>query len=57
LTVIQPRLDLRDRAIFEIVIDEVLVHVVGHHPDMLVFEQHVGDLAQVALGIGGARRV
>ena len=55
--VIEPRLDLRDRAIFEIVVDQVLVHVVGHNPDMLVLEQHVGDLAEVALGIGGARRV
>ena len=41
--VVETRLDLRDRLELEIVIDEVLVHVVGHHPDMRVAQQDLGD--------------
>ena len=35
----------------------MLVHVVGQHPHMRVAHQHVGELFQLALRIGGARRV
>ena len=30
----------------------MLVHVVGHDPDLLVAQQHLGDAAQLGLGIG-----
>ena len=40
---VKPRLDLGDRAVLEIVVDEVLVHVVGHDPDLRMAQQHLGD--------------
>ena len=54
---VEPRLDLGDRRELEIVIDEVLVHVVGHHPDMRMAQQHLGEPSQFRLGVGGAARV
>ena len=50
-------LDLGDGGEREPVIDQMLVHVVGEHPDMRVAQQHVGERAQLRRGIGGAGRV
>jgi hypothetical protein len=55
--VIELRLDLRRRREFEAVIDQVLVHVVGHHPDMRMLHQHVGQRLQLGARIGGTGRV
>ncbi len=55
--VVQFRLDLRRRGEDEVVIDQMLVHIVGHHPDMRVLHQHVGDRLQLGARIGGAGRV
>ena len=35
----------------------MLVHVVGHDPDMRVAQQHLGQRLQIGLGIGGPDRV
>src|SRR6266542_1805926 len=40
--VVELRLDLRGRSEGEIVVHQVLVHVVGEHPDVGMFGQHVG---------------
>ena len=54
---VERRLDLGDRLEDEVAIGQVLVHVVGQHPDMAVLHQHGGQRLQLALGVGGARRV
>ncbi len=41
--VIEARLDLRRRGETESVVDDVLVDVVGHHPDVRVAQQHLAD--------------
>ena len=41
----------------ELVVDEVLVHVVRHHPDLRVADQDVGERLQLGLGVGRAGRV
>ncbi len=38
-------------------IDEVLVHVVGHDPDLRMAQQHVGERLQLGPRVGGAGRV
>jgi hypothetical protein len=43
----QFRLDLRRSGEFEVVVDEVFVHVVGHHPDMRMLHQHIGEGLQL----------
>ena len=53
----QAGFDLHRGREFEIVINDVFVHVVGHHPDMGVAHQHVGQAFQLGTGIGRARRV
>ena len=54
---VEPRLDLRRRGELEVVIDQVLVHVVGQHPDMRMPHQHVGQRLQLGARVGGAGRV
>ena len=49
--------DLGDGGVFEVAIDEVLVHVVGQHPDVGVTTQNLGQGQQLRLGVGGAGRV
>ena len=53
-TVVQRWLDLRRCCEFEIVVDEVFVHVVGQHPHVRVTYEHVGDGFQFGLRIGRA---
>ena len=54
---IKLRLDLRRRRELEVVVDQVLVHVVGHDMHMRVLQQHVGQRLQLGARIGGAGRV
>ena len=54
---IKRRLDLRRRGELEVVVDEMLVHIVGHHMDMRVLRQHIGERLQFGTRIGGAGRV
>ena len=54
---LQRRLDLRRRREDEVAVDEVLVDVVGQHPDMRVPHQHVGQRLQFVARIGRAGRV
>ena len=54
---IKRRLDLRRRRELEVVVDQVLVHVVGHHVHMRMPHQHVGERLQFGARIGGARRI
>ena len=54
---LERRLDLRRRRELEVAIDEMLVHVVGQHPDMRMAQQHVGQRLQFVARIGRARRV
>ncbi len=54
---IEARLDLRGRGEDEVAVDEMLVHVVGEHPDMGMAHQHLGERLQFVAGVGGARRV
>ena len=54
---VQPGLDLRRRGELEVVVDEMLVHVVGDHVDMRMPDQHVGQLLELGAGIGRAGRV
>jgi hypothetical protein len=55
--VLQPRLDLGDGAELEAVIDQVLVHVVGHDPDMRVLQHHLGQRLHLLARAPGAGRV
>ena len=35
----------------------MFVHIVGHHPDMRMLHQHIGDRLQFGTGVGGAGRI
>jgi len=55
---IKLRLDLRGGAELEPVIGQMFVHVVGHHPDMGMAQQHIGQRAQLVPAVarpGGVR--
>jgi len=54
---LQPRLDLHERGEHEVAINEMLVHVVGQHPDMRMAHQHIGQRLEFVARIGGAGRV
>ena len=54
---IKLRLDLRRRREHEVVVDQVLVHVVGHDVHVRMLHQHVGQRLQFGARIGGAGRV
>ena len=55
--VAQLRCHLGDRRMLEAVEQQMLVHVVGHDPDMRMLDHHVGDGAQLIAGDRGAGRV
>ncbi|MNT58860.1 hypothetical protein D3C72_1963240 [compost metagenome] len=56
-TVFQPRLDLRNGAICEIVIDQVLIDVIAHHQHMFVAQEHLSQRAQLVLTVSRARGI
>jgi hypothetical protein len=54
---LQPRLDLPKRVELEVTIDEMLVHVVGQHPDVRMSHQHMSQRLEFVAHIGDASRV
>ena len=54
---IERRFHLGRRRELEVVIDEMLIHVVGQHPDMRVAHQDVGHFLQFVARIGGTARI
>ena len=56
-TVVQRGLDLCGCGEFEIVIHQVLIYIVGQHPDMRMAHQHLGNRFQFAACIGRTARV
>ena len=54
---VQRRLDLGHGGERETVVDDLLVDVVGHRPDVRVAEEDLGERAQLVRRIGGTRRV
>ena len=55
--ILQARLDLRRGDEFEIVKDQMLIDVVGQHPDMRMAQQHIGQAAHMRLAVAGPGRV
>ena len=53
----QPRLERGGRDELHAVVEEVLVDVVGQHPDVRVGDQHVGQRAQLVGIVGGTGRI
>src|ERR1700730_2773783 len=54
---VERRLHLARRYEHEVVVDEVLVHVVAQGPHVLVARQHLGDCLHLGRRIGGAGRI
>ena len=54
---LQTRLDLNRRRELEVAVDEMLVHVVGQHPDVRMAHQNVGQAFKFVARIGRAGRV
>ncbi|MCY1296504.1 hypothetical protein D9M70_458930 [compost metagenome] len=55
--VIKAGLDFDRGRELEVAIGQVLVHVVGQHPDMRMLHQHVRQRLQFGMAVGSARRV
>ena len=53
----EPRLNLGHCGKFEVSIDDVLIHIVSHDPDLRMLQQDIGQPAQIAGGIAHASRV